>query len=181
MLLIALLATAIFSLYRFLSPTKTMKKPHFHSTQTNIILPNLDFEKHLKAPPTHPKPSPQKPPSTPKAALAKATKKRVQIQTQGSDIETLQRAYQRHPSKYMALLIAQRLYDDKNYKKALEWSIKANEFDKSEEKSWIIFAKSAYKLGDKRRAIEALRAYLRRHQSPSIQRLYLQMQKGAFR
>jgi len=179
-LILILLIAVLFSLYRFLPYSKNVHTPHLTSSQPNIILPNFDFEKNLKVPTPQTKVVTKKPPIPPKTPLLSKAKKRVQIQTKGSDIQTLQKAYEYHPSKSLALLIAQKLYNGQNYKKALEWSIKANEFDKTEERSWIIFAKAAYKLGDKRRAIDALRAYLHHHQSPTVQKLYLQMQKGAF-
>ncbi len=176
--LIAVVAASIYLLYRLFSHPKGPHEPSSLSPQTNLILPNFDLEKHRKIFSTHSKMAPKKRLSTSKTPLAKKRDK-IRIQAQGSDIGSLQKAFIRHPSKNIALLIAQKYYDLGKYHEALEWSIKANEFDKSEEKSWIIFAKSAYKLGDKRRALNALRAYLRRYPSPSIQRLFVQMQKGS--
>lgn len=177
--LIAVVVASIYLLYRLFSHPKGPHQPPSLSPQTNLILPNFDFEKHLKAPSDHaPRASKQHPPAT--SSLAKKRDK-LHIQAQGSDIDSLRQAFERHPGKNLALLIAQKYYDLGKYHKALEWSVKANEFDKSEERSWIIFAKSAYKIGDKRRAMDALRAYLRHHPSPIVKRLYLQMQKGTFR
>ncbi len=155
-----------------------------------LLLPNLEFEKYLSAPTKPTKAIPRHPLKTQpkKASYTKSSssttpvqhKKLLHIQTQKSDIKTLQETFANHPNKNIALLIAQKFYELHKYPQALEWSIKANEFDKSDEKSWIIFAKSAYKMGDKRRALDALYAYLLHHPSPRAQALYLQMQKGTF-
>ncbi len=180
--LIAIAATSIYLLYSLFPYPKGLHEPYSVSPQTSLILPNLEFEKHLKPPSNHTlKALKQHPPqpNTSKSSLTKQRKK-LHIQAQGSDIDSLQQAFEHHPSKNLALLIAQKYYDLGKYNQALEWSIKANEFDKSEERSWIIFAKSAYKIGDKRRAMDALRAYLLHHPNPNVQKLYLQMQKGTF-
>ena len=156
------------------------------SSPAPLLLPNLEFEKYLTTPTKamvrHPRKTQPKKVSYTKASSSPipTQHQKLHIQAQRSDIKTLQETFANHPNKNIALLIAQKFYELHKYQQALQWSIKANEFDKSDEKSWIIFAKSAYKMGDKRRALEALYAYLLHHPSPRAQALYLQMQKGTF-
>ena len=54
----------------------------------------------------------------------------------------------------------------------------ANNIDTENEKSWILFAKSKVKLGQKNDAILALKTYLKSNKSQSIQSLLNQIMVG---
>ncbi len=69
-----------------------------------------------------------------------------------------------------ALTIANRFLEKKNYKKALKWSMIANEIDDKDERSWIIFAKAKIGLHEKEDAVNALQAYLKNHQSTNVKK-----------
>jgi len=71
----------------------------------------------------------------------------------------------------LALQISQKFYQEKKYKKALKWSLIANEIDTANEKTWILFAKSKVKLSKKEDAIKALEAYLKDHKSTNVKNL----------
>jgi len=71
----------------------------------------------------------------------------------------------------LALQISQKFYQEKKYKKALKWSLIANEIDNANEKTWILFAKSKVKLAKKEDAIKALEAYLKDHKSTNVKNL----------
>jgi len=59
-----------------------------------------------------------------------------------------------------ANMIADEFFEKKDYKKSLEWALKANERNPNSETSWIMFAKSQVKLGNKEDAIRALEGFV---------------------
>ncbi|BCD68070.1 CDC27 family protein [Nitratiruptor sp. YY09-18] len=80
----------------------------------------------------------------------------------------------------LALLIAKRYYEQKEYKNAAKWSLIANNLDKNSEESWILFAKSSYKLGKKESAVNALKIYYKKSHSKRAYALLKQMVQGTF-
>ncbi|KEA46383.1 hypothetical protein CR66_00540 [Campylobacter mucosalis] len=78
-----------------------------------------------------------------------------------------------------ALSIAQEYLDKKDYTNALEWSLHANEIDKQNKQSWIIFATAKYHLGQKQDALRALRTYNSDKNHKDINLLIRQIQNGS--
>ena len=139
---------------------------------------NLSFEKsHKKV--FHPSKSSKKSPK--KKRYHNSSSSHLRISSQNKSIKELIDNFSSDPSKELALLIAQHLYAKQQYAKAIKWSLKANTFDKTDPKTWILFAKSAYKMGRKERALEALRAYLEYLEDPRVKELYIQMVQGEFK
>ncbi|MCD8544732.1 MAG: M28 family metallopeptidase [Sulfurospirillum cavolei] len=66
-----------------------------------------------------------------------------------------------------ALMLAEEYYLSKNYVESNKWALIANNLDAENEKSWIWFAKSKVKLGQKEDAILALKTYLKKHKIAS--------------
>jgi tetratricopeptide (TPR) repeat protein len=58
-----------------------------------------------------------------------------------------------------ATMISEEYFDRKEYRKSLEWALRANEIDPQNELSWIMFARNQVKLGKKEDAIRALEIY----------------------
>ncbi len=140
---------------------------------TNYLAPSLDFEKHLLA-----KKTAQSRPSKPSQPIKKAKKpntSHLAISATKLTLPQMLQNYKKHPSIDLANMIANEYYQQKEYQKAMKWAIKANEFDKENEQSWILYAKSAYKLGQKQKAINALKIYLRKHPSKRVKKLLSQM------
>jgi len=75
-------------------------------------------------------------------------------------IRFLTQRFNEHQSYEDALRIAEAYYDLKDYKKAIKWAVEANTINPSDDKSWILFAKSEMAIGKKNEAIKVLRAYL---------------------
>lgn len=153
------------------------------SVATNEITPSLAFEKkierYLHMP--QPKKEKKKKKSTTKPVAPPPPQeepKKVIISSQTQDIAALKRRYLSSPSLELALLIAKNYYDQGRYDQALKWSMKANELDRRNEQSWILFAKSAYKKGDKKRAIEALSLYVKKTGSKKAKELLQALYKG---
>lgn len=72
-----------------------------------------------------------------------------------------------------ALFLAEVYYKKGEYKKAEYWALQTNKIDNTIDKSWIIFAKSKFKQGQKHEAIRILEAYLKRLDSEEAKKLLL--------
>lgn len=71
----------------------------------------------------------------------------------------------------LALKLSKLYFKKKRYKQSLKWSMIANELNDKDENSWIMFAKSKVKLGDKKSAKSALLTYNRVYKSKRVKRL----------
>ena len=81
----------------------------------------------------------------------------------------------------IAIFLSNLFYKKKEYKKALNWAIIANELDSSNDKSWILFAKASVKLNKKNQAIKALKIYLKTHPSYNVKVLLRKIINGEFK
>jgi len=63
------------------------------------------------------------------------------------------------PSFDTCILLAKNYYNHKDYHNALKWAKNANIQNKEDRRSWIIVAKSLYKLNQKEKAIKILKTY----------------------
>jgi len=78
----------------------------------------------------------------------------------------------------LALKISQEFYDQEQYLKASLWAKKANVLDHQADGAWIMYAKSEYARGHKKRAIEILRLYLANANSTEGDALLLNWTQG---
>lgn len=90
-------------------------------------------------------------------------------------LEVLEERYSRHKSADTAAMIASEHYKSGDYQKAYKWAISANNLDAKNEKSWIVFAESANKLGKKEEAVSALENYIRSSQSDAAKNALLKI------
>jgi tetratricopeptide (TPR) repeat protein len=79
--------------------------------------------------------------------------------------------YKHQESYDLAIKIAKLYYGQKDYNNSLLWAKKANKLDKTDEESWIIYAKSLYARGDKTQARQLLNIYLKFKPSQKAQKL----------
>ena len=70
-----------------------------------------------------------------------------------------------------SLFLARNYYNRKNYDKAVHWAIESNKINDKLEESWLIFAKSKYKLGAKNEAKSALSVFIKRTNSKKAKSL----------
>ncbi|MCI4399999.1 MAG: CDC27 family protein [Campylobacteraceae bacterium] len=97
------------------------------------------------------------------------TAPKITIETKNVDpIDALAEKYAKNPDAQTALSLSELLYKRGSYQKALKWAINANSLDPKNEKSWIMFAKSSYKLGRKQDAINALENFSRTNPSDAV-------------
>ena len=87
--------------------------------------------------------------------------------------------YNKEKTYPIALKISKLFYKQKNYKKALLWSKKANNIDSRAEESWLIYAKSEYALGHIKRAKGILKVYVNNSNSKEAKALLISWIKGS--
>lgn len=100
------------------------------------------------------------PPNIPPKPIQKP-KDKIIIHSYVADTSKLEEEFSQKAEYKTALKIANLHLADKDYEKALFWSLKANELDKNDAGAWISFAKAKFALGKKDEAKRALQSFLR--------------------
>lgn len=107
--------------------------------------------------------------------------KENKIQISTTDINTIEQLKQKcnytNDSNYCSK-VAEKLYEEKDYKEAIKYALKANSNNSENEKSWIIFAKSKAKLGHKNDAIKILQTYLSSTPSKNAELILEKIKRG---
>ncbi len=114
--------------------------------------------------------------------LMEIPKETGMIKIETKDVNSLQYLKERFDKTHnivFALMLAEEYYKNKNYNESNKWALIANNMDSENEKSWIWFAKSKLKLGQREDAIVALQAYLKSNKSKAAQGLLHQINNGA--
>lgn len=132
-----------------------------------------------KRPAAKPSPKPTEP-----AAATPAPKKpktsSMQIQ-RDDDMEYLQDVFARfkkNKNPVLSLFIAKRYYQIGEYQQSYNYALITNELDSTIEDSWLIFAKSLYKMDQKEMAIKTLKSYIQESSSVKAKLALDQMEKG---
>lgn len=103
----------------------------------------------------------------------------IRIETQEvNSIAYLKDKFEKTQNIIFALMLSEEYYLNKNYGESNKWALIANGIDSDNEKSWVWFAKSKVKLGQKEDAIVALKAYLKNNKSKTIESLLSQINIG---
>ena len=97
-----------------------------------------------------------------------------------NSIEYLKDKFEKTSNIIFALMLAEEYYANKNYTESNKWALIANHIDAENEKSWLWFAKSKVKLGQKEDAIVALKAFLKKNKSQAAQTLLNKISLGEF-
>ena len=79
------------------------------------------------------------------------------------------------PPYEICIKLAKEYYEKGDYKQALEWAKKANMQDNTKASSWIITAKTLYKIGKKDEAIKLLKIYHSYTQDEKVKELIKKM------
>jgi len=95
-----------------------------------------------------------------------------------NSIEYLKNKFEKTSNIIFALMLAEEYYTNKNYSESNKWALIANHIDADNEKSWLWFAKSKVKLGQKEDAIVALKAFLKNNKSQAAQTLLNKINLG---
>lgn len=111
-----------------------------------------------------------------KAEIEEPVKNKILIETnEEQNIVSLQKRYYNTNNIVFATMLSEEYYEIKDYTNSLKWALEANEKDSQSELSWIMFAKSKYRLGAKDEAINALKVFLKHKKSPSVANLLKQI------
>ena len=96
------------------------------------------------------------------------------------DIQDVIARFKKNKNPALSLFVAKRYYKIGNYQQAYNYALITNELDNNIEDSWLIFAKSLYKLDQKDMAIKTLKAYIQESSSVKARITLDQMEKGTF-
>ncbi|WP_459978013.1 CDC27 family protein [Nautilia lithotrophica] len=75
------------------------------------------------------------------------------------------------PSYATCITLAEKYYQEGNYKEALKWAKNANIQNNKNPESWILSAKSLYKLGKKEEALKVLKIYYNYRKDEKVKKL----------
>ncbi len=95
-----------------------------------------------------------------KDELKEELKTQIDIYSKLLNISDLKRNFYQNPSYEKAMILAARYYENKDYEKSIFWSLKANDIDRKNSSSWILFSKAKQALGKDEEAKQALDTYV---------------------
>lgn len=95
-----------------------------------------------------------------KDELKEELKTQIDIYSKLLNISDLKKNFYQNPSYEKAMNLAARYYENKDYEKSIFWSLKANDIDRKNSSSWILFSKAKQALGKDEEAKQALDTYV---------------------
>ncbi|WP_345989554.1 hypothetical protein WCX18_03345 [Sulfurimonas sp. HSL1-2] len=95
------------------------------------------------------------------------------------DIQDVIARFKKSKNPVLSLFVAKRYYNIGNYQQAYNYALITNELDSTIEDSWLIFAKSLYKMDQKEMAIKTLKSYIQESSSVKAKLTLDQMEKGS--
>ncbi len=95
-------------------------------------------------------------------------------------IKSVEKNFSSSRSYYDSLYLARAYYKKGNYPKAQKWALVTNDLNSKLEESWLIFAKSKVKMGERREAEQILSAYIGKTNSTKAKALLQKIRKGKF-
>ena len=105
--------------------------------------------------------------------------KKMNFQTTSTNyIETMKEKYADSQSSRDALLLAKAFYRNSSYKEAEKWALRANKINSKMDESWLLFAKSKAKMGNRQEAINILAKYYTKSKSSKAKALIGQIKTG---
>ncbi len=180
------------------TPTPKTEEP------SKILKPSMDFLRKMKDNSVLPESEPITPPrpqasysATQGSSLSesenkmeekkqteKIQKAKVEIKiskTSKKDLQEIIKRFKKNNNPVLGVFIAKKYYEMKDYHKAYNYALITNQIDSTIEDSWIIFAKSLVKLGQKERAIKTLKAYIKTSHSSKAKILLDNILTGKFK
>ncbi|DAB30170.1 MAG TPA: hypothetical protein CFH84_05545 [Sulfurimonas sp. UBA12504] len=119
--------------------------------------------------------------TAPEEEKSKTSVVNIRRQDTYSDIKEIIQRFRKNNNPTLSLFIAKKYYDLGEYREAYNYSLITNELNKEIEASWIIFAQSLVKLGDKEKAIKVLREYAKQSNSNRANLLLDEILSGRFK
>lgn len=95
-----------------------------------------------------------------------------------SSLESMLMAFENNRKYSLAFKIAKHYYEQEDFVNSLAWSKQANKLNLKDDQAWILYAKSEYAQGNKQRAIDSLKIYLKGANSKEAFLLLNYLEKG---
>lgn len=118
----------------------------------------------------------------PSKVIEEETNRQLIIQKRDArhDINDVIKRFKASQNPALSLFIAKQYYDLGKYKKAYNYALITNKINSEIEDSWLVFAKSLVKLGEKKMAIKTLQKYIQNSDSQNAQILLEDIKSGKF-
>jgi len=173
-------------------PTTPKPTPLQKTKEKTILMPSMGFVKHLQ----NTQPYYDKTPKQIRSKAGKLNKKNIktaikkpkkisitinQKRDSKKDIKEVLKRFKENNNPALSLFVAKNYYELKEYKQAYNYALIANQLDNTIEESWLIFAKSLVKMGQKDEALRVLKKYIGNSNSNSAQILYENIKTGKFK
>lgn len=99
---------------------------------------------------------------------------------EANDLNDVIKRFKTNKNPALSLFLARRYYDIQDYSSAYDYALKTNELNSEIEESWLIFAKSLVKLGQKEQALKVLKSYINHSNSIPAKGLFEEIRTGKF-
>ncbi len=96
----------------------------------------------------------------------------------GDIVSDIKSRFKYSHDKKDSLFLAKYYYDKKKYKDSEKWALETNKIDNTLEGSWLIFAKSLAKQGERVKALKVLDAYYKKTSSRNARTLIGKIRQG---
>ena len=109
-----------------------------------------------------------------KSVTRKKPKRKIKIEVTEigySAYKAVEERFSDAPNSDDSLFLARGYYGKKKYSKAAYWALQTNKIDGDIEESWLIFARSKAKIGQKNEALRVLSEYVKKSNSSKARKL----------
>lgn len=113
--------------------------------------------------------------------IPKASVINIKRQDAYSDIDEIIKRFKKSNNPALSLFIAKKYYELGEYREAYNYALVTNELNKEIEASWILFAQSLVKLGDRDKAVKVLKEYANQSHSNRATLLLDDILSGKFK
>ncbi len=111
----------------------------------------------------------------------KAKKIEIEVHSADEDLQDVIKRFKKTNNPTLGLFLAKRYYDMKQYNLAYNYALLTNQIDSKIDMSWIIFTKSLVKIGQKDKAINTLKTYIKDSNSKQAVTLLDEIESGRFK
>jgi tetratricopeptide (TPR) repeat protein len=104
----------------------------------------------------------------------------IDKQSKKNDIKDVIKRFETDHNPALSLFISKKYYELGDYESAYNYALKTNEINSNIEESWILFAKSLFKLNKKEQSIALLKRYISHTNSTKATQLLNSINQGEF-
>jgi hypothetical protein len=117
----------------------------------------------------------------PSGSQTAATKVVITTTPVSKDMQEIIERFKQTNDPMLSLFLAKRYYQMKKYNLSYNYALITNQLDSTNDESWLLFAKSLVKLGQKKMAVNTLEAYIKNSDSKTAKSLLHDIQSGVFK